>query len=218
MSEDPHQRGFSLGENRGSSSNFIPTAKGTRAFNSGEDDTATTFSSPMDSSHGDSITNRVGTSVPSNVRQPEAPRVAGIHQSKEPREFVPLLRLGEKERGNAVPFSPVQNVVSPSIDEAASALFNDKEKERLRKNLIEEQIKQAKYMREHPEINHLMQIAIGKLVKDQPEDPVGYLTSFFADQDLEALESEHKKNNEYLQSVVREKHGELADPTVFSLQ
>lgn len=223
MSDDPHQKGFSLNGNKGFSGNRNPNTYGTHPFNSTQGGTETTFSSPLDSpsnpsSRGESTTDRVGTSVPSDVTQRGNPRLAGIHQSKEPDELLPLLRLDMEGGGNAMALSPFQNVVSPSIDEAASALFNKDEKERLRKNLIEEQIKQAKYIRAHPEINHLMQIAIGKLVKDQPEDPVGYLTSFFADQDLEALESAHKRNEEYLQSVVQEKHGQLADPTVFSLQ
>lgn len=122
--------------------------------------------------------------------------------------------------GSSLPLQDLstQNVVSPSVNEAVNALFNNEEKQKLRTNLIEEQIKQAKYLREHPEINHLLQIAIGKLVKDQPEDPVVYLTSFFADQDLEELEASHREHEEYLQAVVQEKHAQLADPTVFSLQ
>lgn len=111
----------------------------------------------------------------------------------------------------------IKNIVAPTVNEAANALFTSEEKAKLRSNLIEEQIRQAKYLREHPEIDHLLQIAIGKLVKDQPEDPVQYLTSFFSDNDLEALEAEHTAEEQRMHAEEAEKHAQLADPAVFSL-
>lgn len=118
---------------------------------------------------------------------------------------------------NFLPTSRIKNIVSPTVNEAADALFTPEEKDRLRSNLIEEQIRQAKYLREHPEVDHLLQIAIGKLVKDQPEDAVGYLTNFFSENDLEALEAQHYQEEQRLQAIVQERHAELADPSVFAL-
>lgn len=76
----------------------------------------------------------------------------------------------------------------PSLKTAVETLFTPEEKEKLRANLIERQIAQAKYLREHPEISSVMRSAISQLVKDKPADPILYLTDYFLTHDLEEVE------------------------------
>eukprot|EP00796_Vickermania_ingenoplastis_P006365 gene6365-4590_t len=112
----------------------------------------------------------------------------------------------------------VRSIVAPTVNEAADALFTQEEKAKLRANLIEEQIQHAKYLRAHPEIDRLLQIAIGKLVRDQPEDAVAYLTQLFAENDLEEMEAAYAMEEQRLHDAEREKHAQLANPesTCFS--
>ncbi|EPY30217.1 hypothetical protein STCU_04177 [Strigomonas culicis] len=76
----------------------------------------------------------------------------------------------------------------PSVREAAEAVFLPEETQRLKANLIEEQIQQARYLRAHPEIERVMRLAVSKLVREQPEDPVPVLAAFLADDHLSEMD------------------------------
>ncbi|ESL06538.1 hypothetical protein TRSC58_05786 [Trypanosoma rangeli SC58] len=68
----------------------------------------------------------------------------------------------------------------PTLTEAATAIMTPEELQNLRRNLTEEKIAHAKYLREHPEIDAIMRCAMRKLLMQRPEEPVGVLLEFFA--------------------------------------
>ncbi|RNF19013.1 uncharacterized protein Tco025E_04260 [Trypanosoma conorhini] len=68
----------------------------------------------------------------------------------------------------------------PTLTEAATAIMTPEELQSLRRNLTEEKIAHAKYLREHPEIDAIMRYAMRKLLMQRPEEPVGVLLEFFA--------------------------------------
>ncbi|CCW67638.1 unnamed protein product [Phytomonas sp. Hart1] len=80
-----------------------------------------------------------------------------------------------------------QPTAERTLSEAADTVLNPKQKEKLHESLITEQIEQSKYLRAHSEITEIIQIAIFRLLKDQPEDAVLYLSDLFANNDLELI-------------------------------
>lgn len=76
----------------------------------------------------------------------------------------------------------------PTLRQAINAVFSADEKKQLRESMINEQIAQGKYLRDHPEIDHILRMAIGDLVREHPDDAIGFLRKYFAEQDLEELE------------------------------
>ncbi|KPI86225.1 hypothetical protein ABL78_4698 [Leptomonas seymouri] len=71
-------------------------------------------------------------------------------------------------------------MATPTLLEAAKAVFSDEERETLKENLRTEQVAQAKYLREHPEVRESLQEGLRRVLQDQPEDPVATLTAYFA--------------------------------------
>lgn len=84
--------------------------------------------------------------------------------------------------------APTPQLQQPTVREAADAVFLPEEKQKLKENLIEEQIQQARYLREHPEIERVLRQAISKLAQEQPEDPVAALTAFLSDENLDEVD------------------------------
>ncbi|CCW60483.1 unnamed protein product [Phytomonas sp. EM1] len=80
-----------------------------------------------------------------------------------------------------------ESPVERSLNEAADAVLKPEAKQKLRESLITEQIEQSKYLRAHSEIGEVVQIAISRLLKDQPQDTVSYLSDFFSNNDLDLL-------------------------------
>ncbi|KEG15671.1 hypothetical protein DQ04_00011380 [Trypanosoma grayi] len=74
----------------------------------------------------------------------------------------------------------------PTLKEAATAILTPEELQNMRRNLTEEKIAHAKYLREHPEIDTLMRRAMRMLLMERPKDPVSLLLEFFAHRDLKA--------------------------------
>ncbi|ESS67307.1 hypothetical protein TCDM_14251 [Trypanosoma cruzi Dm28c] len=85
----------------------------------------------------------------------------------------------------------------PTLTEAATAIMTPEELQNMRRNLTEEKIAHAKYLREHPEIDAIMRCAMRKLLMQRPEDPVGVLLEFFAHGNLQVeLQSQGDKKGE----------------------
>ncbi|GET92115.1 hypothetical protein, conserved [Leishmania tarentolae] len=70
-------------------------------------------------------------------------------------------------------------MAEPTLSEAAAAVFSEEERSALKANLRSEQIAQAMYLRNHPEIHQALQEALAKVLRAQPEDPVTFLIQYF---------------------------------------
>ncbi|CAD2216955.1 hypothetical protein ADEAN_000443300 [Angomonas deanei] len=78
----------------------------------------------------------------------------------------------------------IKTADSPALKEAVDAVFTPEEKQKLKENLIEEQINQAKYLQQHPEIETVFKVALSELVKKQPENCVEFFCNYLATNDL----------------------------------
>ncbi|CBZ30163.1 conserved hypothetical protein [Leishmania mexicana MHOM/GT/2001/U1103] len=75
-------------------------------------------------------------------------------------------------------------MAEPTLNEAVAAVFTEEEHAALKTNLRSEQIAQAKYLRDHPEIHEAVQEALARVLQAQPEDPVAFLTQYFMSEEF----------------------------------
>lgn len=75
-------------------------------------------------------------------------------------------------------------MAEPTLKEAAAAVFSEEERTALKSNLRSEQIAQAKYLRSHPEVHAAVQEGLARVLQEQPQDPVAYLTAYFTSEEF----------------------------------
>ncbi|KAG5493791.1 hypothetical protein JKF63_01623 [Porcisia hertigi] len=81
-------------------------------------------------------------------------------------------------------------MAEPTLEEAAVAVFNEKECMALKSNLRSEQIAQAKYLRAHPEIHKAVQEGLSRVLLAQPKNPLDFLIQYFASEEF--LDLQHQ--------------------------
>ncbi|KAH9598869.1 hypothetical protein LSM04_003084 [Trypanosoma melophagium] len=94
----------------------------------------------------------------------------------------------------------------PTLTEAASVVLTQEELQNLRRNLTEEKIAHAKYLRSHPEIDAIMRCAMQMLIMRRPEDPVSDLLEFFANADLRAVLQAKEEERVRRAALVEQRH------------
>ncbi|ORC93251.1 uncharacterized protein TM35_000011280 [Trypanosoma theileri] len=94
----------------------------------------------------------------------------------------------------------------PTLTEAATVVLTEEELLNLRRNLTEEKIAHAKYLRSHPEIDAIMRCAMQMLIMQRPDDPVSDLLEFFANTDLKAVLQAKEEERVRKEALVKQQH------------
>lgn len=81
----------------------------------------------------------------------------------------------------------------PTLSEAAKAVFSEEERQTLKDNLRTEQIAQAKYLRDHPEVREGLQEGLRRVLQSQPEDPVAALVAYLTSDEFVNYRSSQAK-------------------------